>query len=624
QVEDYKRPKFEVKFDEIKGSYKLGDDVNVKGNAKSYSGANVDNAVVKYRVVRKAVFPYWWFYWYGYYPSSPEVEILNGTTKTNENGEFDIKFNAIPDKSVPKESKPYFTYSITADVTDINGETRSNNKSVSVGYNSLIIGVEIPSNVDKNDKSDFKIKTTNLNGEFEPAEGTITIYKLKNPDRTLQNSYWAKPDKYLYTKEEYNKLFPNDAYGDENNFYKWEKEFKVTDIEYNTSIDSIMHLKDLSQWNQGMYLAEMKSKDKFGEEVKEQFYFTAFSTGEKKLPYQTYNWFSVIREKGEPGDYASFIAGCGVNSRVLYEIEQDGKILDKQWLNINNEQRYFTIPIKEEYRGNIAIHYTYIVNNRGYSNQQIIEVPNTNKMLDITFETFRNKLQAGENEEWRLKIKGKYGDKVAAEMVATLYDASLDAFKPNNWGLNLYYPYSSKLYWDVNNCFGTSDAYLYQKDWNMLYYTMSIYYDYLNWFGLPVTTSNYRGGYYIDNMDQTISNTNAPIMFSKEEKSLDGKGEFDEGGLTRDKKDGFKEKESEEKVTPVKKTGEKTEDNRQSGEITGVTARKNFNETAFFYPELKTDENGEIIVKFQIPEALTKWKMLGFAHKGFENRFRAE
>lgn len=611
QVEDYKRPKFEVKFDDVKGSYRLGDEVKIQGNAKSYSGANVDNASVKYRVVRKAVFPYWWFYWYGYYPVSPEVEILNGSTVTNENGEFEIKFNAIPDKTVPKESKPYFTYSVTADVTDINGETRSNSKSVSVGYNSLLIGVDIPANVDKNDKSEFKIKTTNLNGEFEPAEGTITIYKLKSPSRTLLSPEWTKPDKYLYTKEEYYKLFPNDAYGDDNNFYKWEKEFKVDDVSFNTAVDTILLLKNLNQWNQGMYLIEMKCKDKFGEEVKEQFYFTAFSTGEKTLPYPNYNWFYAVREKGEPGDYASFVAGCGANCKVLYEIEQDGKILEKKFVNINNEQKYFTIPIKEEYRGNIVIHYTYIVNNRGFMNQQAVEVPYTNKMLDITFETFRNKLLAGENEEWRLKIKGKYGDKIAAEMVAALYDASLDAFKPNNWSLNLYYPYSSRLYWNIDNSFGTSDATVYFKDWYQYMYLISYYYDYLNWFGFPVYSSHYSGRYMFDEMEQTVMN--APVTMT--EVSRNGKGEMDEGGRLFDKKESPKkdhEKVAEDKTKDKK--GFEPEDSRQPGEITGVTARKNFNETAFFYPELRTDENGEIIVKFQIPEALTKWKMLGFAH----------
>lgn len=615
QVEEYKRPKFEVKFDEIKGSYRLGDEVNVKGLAKSYSGANVDNAIVKYRVTRKAVFPYWWLYWYGYYPSSPEVEILNGSAKTNENGEFDIKFTAIPDKTVPKESKPYFTYEVTADVTDINGETRSNNKSVSVGYNALIIGTDIPGSIDKNDKSNFKIKSTNLNGEFEPAEGSITIYKLKSPDKALLTSEWEKPDIYLYSKEEYNKYFPDYTYGDENNYYKWDKEFKVDEVSFNTAIDSTLILKNLNQWNQGMYFMEMKSKDKFGEEVKEQYYFTTFSTGEKTLPYPNYNWFNPLKYKAEPGDYASFVAGTGVKSKVLYEIELDGKIIEKQFVNINNEQKYFTIPIKEDYRGNIVVHYTYIVNNRVFSNQQLIEVPYTNKMLDITFETFRNKLLAGENEEWRLKIKGKYGDKVAAEMVAALYDASLDAFKPNNWSVSLNYPFGSRLYWNVNAGFGYSDGFVYQKDWNQYYYTIYLYYDYLNWFGYPIYSSYLRGGYFYDLVQTT---TNMPIMYSESEKTLDGKSSFDEGGemLKKEspKKDGIRKKVAEEQVSHIEETGKDLEDTRKTGEITGVTARKNFNETAFFYPELRTDENGEIIIKFQIPEALTKWKMLGFAH----------
>jgi len=630
QVEDYKRPKFEVKFDPVKGSYRLGDAVNLKGIAKSFSGANIDNAKVKYRIVRKANFPAWWYYWYGYYPTSPEVEVKSGEVSTNANGEFEINFTAIPDKSVPKESKPYFTYKVTADVTDINGETRSGNKSVSVGYNSLIIGVDLPFTIDKNDKSDFKISTTNLNGEFEPAEGTITIYKLKSPDKLLKNSLWTKPDKYLYSADEYRKHFPDLAYGDENNYVKWEKEFKVNDYPFNTSFDTNLHITNLNQWNQGMYLAEMTSKDKYGEDVKEQFYFTAFSTGEKTLPYTMQDWFTMIKPKAEPGELASFLAGSSSKTKVLYEIEQDGKIIEKQWLSINNEQRYFTIPVKEEYRGNIFIHYTFIDNNRGYYNASVIEVPYTNKMLDIKFETFRDKLTAGENEEWRLKLSGKYGEKVAAEMVATLYDASLDAFKPNNWGLSLFYPNSSKIYWSMGGNFEYSAGYLYSKYWNDYAYPVYYYYDYLNWFGYPSESplmneiSILKGGFGAEygnvllgvvNVAQTrtisdgvmldeVTSTNQP---KKEANKKDAKYK-DEGGLET-------EKVAEEKE--VDKTKSKGDDIRgvdQPGEITGVTARKNFSETAFFYPELYTDENGEIIVKFQVPEALTKWKMLGFAH----------
>lgn len=623
RVEEYKRPKFEVKFDEVKGSYRLNDVIKMKGNAISFSGANVDNAQVKYRVVRRAVFPYWWYYWYGYYPSSPEVEITNGTTTTNDKGEFEINFTAIPDNSVPKESKPYFTYSVNADVVDMNGETRSGNKYVSVGYNALLIGADIPTVVDKNDKTDFKIKTTNLNGEFEPAEGTISIYKLKSPTKPVNTPFWVKPDKKLYSKDEYEKLFPNDAYGDEDNMFKWERETKVKDYSFNTSLDSILHITDLSTWNQGAYVAEMISKDKYGDEVKEEFYFTAYSTGEKTLPYPTFNLFTVVKDKGEPGETASFLAGSSSNVKVLYEIEQDGKIVEKNWVKINNEQKYFTIPLKEEYRGNISIHYVYIVNNRSYITQQEIEVPFTNKMLDISFETFRNKIQAGDNEEWRLKIKGKYGDKVAAEMVAALYDASLDAFKMHNWNFSLYYPNSSKLYWTANN-FEASDGFIYSKEWNEYFYGEYYSYDYLNWFGMPNISNYYysyatdfeqsaqiniRGGRSDDNrvmLDGAVTTTNEELKEAPAPK-YDKKSK-DEGDET-EKKTEEKDRSKGDQTSKISETGREI-----PGEITGVTARKNFNETAFFLPELYTDENGEVIIKFQIPEALTKWKMLGFAH----------
>ncbi|MCX6166042.1 MAG: hypothetical protein NTU73_14470, partial [Ignavibacteriae bacterium] len=127
---------------------------------------------------------------------------------------------------------------------------------------------------------------------------------------------------------------------------------------------------------------------------------------------------------------------------------------------------------------------------------------------------------------------------------------------------------------------------------------------------LPVYSLNYRGGYMYDFMEQTISTTNAPVMTNESERSLDGKGQMDEGGVMLNKKDatknGDKEKVAEEKIVSKTETGKDIGDNRQPGEITGVTARKNFNETAFFYPELRTDENGEILIKFQVPEALTK------------------
>ena len=246
-VEEYKRPKFEVKIDTVKGSYKLNDMVSVKGAATAYAGNVIDNANVKYRVVRTATFPYWWYWWRGYYPSSPQMEIAHGDTTTNEKGEFTIKFKALPDLSVSKLYTPTFTYTVYADVTDMNGETRSALKYVYVGYKSLNISINIPSEVEKTDKGEFELSTTNLNGDKQPATGTIKIYKLKQPDKVFRSRYWDKPDKYVMTKEEYYKWFPYDLYDDENNIYKWEKDTKVFETTFTTPQDSLVKIKDLDK-----------------------------------------------------------------------------------------------------------------------------------------------------------------------------------------------------------------------------------------------------------------------------------------------------------------------------------------------------------------------------------------
>ena len=222
-VEEYKRPKFEVKIDTVKGTYKLNDIVTVKGLAKAYAGNVIDNADVKYRVVRTASFPYWLYWWWGYYPSSPEMEIINGTTTTDDKGEFSVNFKAIPDLSVSKKYTPTFNYTVYADITDINGETHSAQKYVEVGYKALNLSVNIPTQLDKEGKDYFYLYTTNLNGDKEPAVGTIKIYKLKQPDKVFRERQWGKPDKYIMSKEEYYAAFPNDLYDDENNMYQWDK-----------------------------------------------------------------------------------------------------------------------------------------------------------------------------------------------------------------------------------------------------------------------------------------------------------------------------------------------------------------------------------------------------------------
>lgn len=614
-VEDYKRPKFEVELEKPKDTYRLNETVTLKGKAKSYSGANIDAAEVKYRVQRTARFPIWWFYSKGYYPVSPAMEIVNGVMKTNEKGEFDISFTAIPDPSVPKESKPAFNYSISADITDLNGETQSGSINVNVGYSALQLQLEIPEAVDKNTAQEFELKTTNLSDEFQTAKGTITIHKLKNPDTPFRERLWEKPDKFSITADDYRKIFPHDPVQDENDSLKWEKEAAVLTKAFDTEKEKVFKSEEMKNWKSGKYLIELKAIDRFGEEVKELKYFTLYAHGEKNIPYTTIDWFHFGKNKGEPGEKISLLAGTAAeNLQALYEIEHDGQILSKEWLKFNkNEQKILEIPIKEEYRGNIAVHYTFIHDNRLYRRDEVITVPYTNKELDISFESFRNKLQPGEKEEWRLKIQGKNGDKVAAEMVAALYDASLDAFRSNDWFFDFYQNYYAMLSWESRNSFDISNAQLHFVNWNPKIISIITAYESLHWFGFLADFSLDRGlplpsppkGGIIDGSlleETTAMPSNAKSYADSPRAVVESTGENLKVPKDATVEAGKYKSESVSGTTAGQK----------SAGI--VKARTSFNETAFFYPHLQTNANGEIIISFTIPEALTRWKMLGFAH----------
>lgn len=617
-VEDYKRPKFEVTFNPVKGSYKLGEMIPAKGIAKSYSGANLDNVSVKYRVVRKIYYPRWYYDWYSYYyygsTTSQDVEILNGTTTTNGSGEFEINFKAIPDETIAKDLKPYFNYKIIADVTDVNGETHSQETNVSVGYNSLLLGVALGNNVDKNGETKFRITTTNLNGEKEPTEGNIVIYKLKSPEKGFRTRLWARPDKFVMTKDEYYKDFPYDMYSDESNYTKWEKEVKAFDTRFNTAEDSILDLNAMRGWNQGKYLLEMTAKDKYGEDVIEKVYFNAYSTGETTMPFATFSNFVDKKNLCEPGEKAEFMFGTSMSdTKALLEVEGKQGIIKREWVTLNNSQRYFDIPILESYRGGIAYSLVFVRASRIVSQTGNVYVPFTNKMLDITFESFRNKLLPGQNEEWKIKIKGKNGDKVAAEMLATMYDASLDAIKMHTWGFNLNSYYFYKGYntnWVSSICFDSYNSNIYQENWNKYVYGSNIAYDNLNYFGAPMNSGyGYNYGQEMDGMVMTKSEK----LSDKEET---GRGIVTESPkkVSEKKKDG-KGEVKDEKAPDVKVPVPPGEDIRGlNNNLSGIVPRKDFRETVFFYPDLRTDENGDLNISFQMPDALTKWKMMGFAH----------
>ncbi len=618
-VEEYKRPKFEVDFNPVKGTFRLNDTISTEGFGRAYSGANIDDASVRYRVVRTARFPYWWWCRWGWggYPTTPEMAITNGTTQTDADGKFKIRFQAIPDRSVDPSSDPTFDYTVYADVTDINGETHSSTTTISIAYKALQVGVYI-SNINKDQLSEaakeFSINTTNLAGQFEPAKGNIKIYALKSPAKAFRSRMWEQPDRKLYSHEQYEQYFPNDLYEDETNKFKWERAKEVYSLNFNTQEAKTFTLNDLDRWKSGEYVLEIKAQDTQGKEVKEVTYFTVSAPSDKIIPTPQVSYFQPVKMKVEPGEKAMFAAGTSDKKiKVLYEIERDGVLLSKEWLMLGDEQRLFEIPVTESDRGDLAVHYTFIKNNRLYQESQIVSVPFSNKQLNVSFETFRDKLQPGQQEQWKILVKGKSAEKVAAEMVATLYDESLDEFRSHAWYAQFLGQNHSQLGWSSTNGFNPQTFEQYVLYWNTDHqrYANGASFDELDWFNYSFQQYYYQRMYHagLSEVERGFGKANKSIVGQTVEAAPVAE-------VTEEPSDGPKKERPQSyqnDLNPLPQERQKAAAAPKE-DFSQVKVRTNFNETAFFYPHLQTNANGEIIINFTVPEALTRWKMLGFAH----------
>lgn len=596
QVEEYKRPKFEVTFEPVKGSYKLGEIITAKGKASAYAGGSVPDAKVRYRVVRNASFPYWWG-WRGM-PTSAEMEIANGETFTGNDGSFIVSFSAIPDLSVDRNTDPVFNYTVYADVADINGESHSNETAISVGYKALLVTTDLVDDISLEKPIQFSVSTTNLNGEKEAAYGTISISKLRNPGQVLFARKWAKPDMFTMTKAEFEKDFPGEVYKDEDDVTTWPIESTAFSATFSTPADSAFIIGN--QMQAGMYVIEIKTKDAFGEAVIYKKYFSAFQPKSGISGAVSPAYFTLLTPTAEAGQDVKFIIGSPVkNAYIIYEVIHKDKVVSRETLNLSKEQKLISIPVKEEYRGNFGISLAFVKNNRTFLLSKLISVPYTDKKLDISFATFRNKLQPGQEEEWQITLRDSKGEKAVAEMLAGMYDASLDAFVPHSWSFDIFsYQYGIRT-WNDNQCFGITSGY--QSFYpGITGYPSAHEYDQLNWFGFNFGYSG--GGIRIRGARNDKSMVMMENPMAVTEVASDGSAVSAPGINQKTKTTAYD--------TPVLNVN----DLPMLQSTSGIQIRKNFNETAFFFPQLATNENGEIIIKFKAPEALTRWKMMGLAY----------
>ncbi|HTB06642.1 MAG TPA: alpha-2-macroglobulin family protein, partial [Bacteroidia bacterium] len=636
-VEDYKRPKFYVNMDTVKGNYRLGEKVTVTGSAKGYNGASIDGASVKYSITRRSGWSYWWYgyFWDDYYSSnSASTQIASGTVMSNDTGGFVINFNAAPDLNVSKRYRSSFIYTVSVDVTDENGETHSSQTDVKVSYAAVNLDVQIPQQVEKAATDSFMISVENMAGSTVSGSGSIKIYKLEEPPQVLHSRLWSAPDTAIYTKAQWDTLFPYEPYGRAEGITSWNKGERLVEQSFNTANKKYFKIPGFSSWKAGTYVMEAHTTDKYGEDVKDTKYFIVYSIKEKTIPLNTPDWYNAVKEYCEPGEKAQYLIGSAYdNVTILFEIERKNKTVHKEWLTLNHEQRLIEIPVADSDRGGFAVHFVCIKNNRAYTHDGLVTVPWSNKDLSLKFESFRDKLLPGQKEVWRIKIKDKDGNRVAAQMMATLYDASLDEFAANSWLLNIYPTYGSTLSWRDPQIFGCFEGWSCTLNWNIYagaayrsydqLISPGYYYSYYQYYGGGYSYRSYRGARMAMEEDDVSAATGEVTEADGTTDKSEKKASMHEAN-TAAAPAAIANQVAQSQTTVTKTGGDnkndaggKEKDNEKdarSQDLSKVTARTNFNETAFFYPQLMTDDSGNVVIQFTIPEATTKWKMMGLAH----------
>ncbi len=624
-VEEYKRPKFETTFNPVTNTYKVNDSVTVKGNALAYAGSNITDAKVVYRVHRKVQYPDWYFWYRPWFNSEPQ-EITHGESITNDKGEFEITFKALPDESVDKNSLPIFQYEITADVTDLNGETRSASTIVNVGYHTLTANLSVDAKLDKTKKDHkLKIDTKNLNGKFVPAKGTIKIYKLVPPKSVLRARPWKAPDYQMLSKNEFKQLFPHDAYANEDDSNQWKKGKLVLEKSFDTKKSKELELGNIKKWESGQYVIVLETKDKFDQEVKDQIKTTLYSDKDKQVSDNQLFSVTTNKPKYKTGDTTTLTFGSAANMKVTIDVEKDQKIIQSKIIHLNNNKQTISIPVTKNDLGGFVVHYSFAAFNSFKSGTVGIRVPYPKTDLDIETLTFRDKLQPGTDETWSFKIKGPKGDKISAELLASMYDASLDQFKPHNWTFN---PIQNSAYRSNSrrNARGFRNInFRVQRERPVYYQYHTQQYDQMNWFGF------YFGN---NNLVRALSGKVAGVQVLEDESILEEVVVTGLGIERENKSLGYASQTVEMELTEVEATeddwnpknsiGYSDSDKKskqyldkfggESTDFSGVTIRKNLQETAFFFPQLQTDTEGNVTFSFTTPEALTKWKLQLLAH----------
>lgn len=567
RVEEYKRPTFEITFPKVNEKYNWGDTVVVKATAKTYSGVPVQGAKVEYQVTRRNQ-----LWWWG--AGSAGQLVKTDSCVTREDGTFDVEIPLEASLSGKDEADMsefmriarFFNFEVSAIVTDISGESHEGVMSLPLGTKPTILTVNLPKRIETD-----SLKTVTF--AYRNASGMPISSRLK----------------YRIDKGEW-----KDA----------EANAPVSIKEYASSSASSSLV-----WKSGVHQLEAIC----GQDTLQQK-FTLFSMKDTHPVEPTTEWYyQTAKTFPRDGKPVYIQVGSSENgAHIVYSIIAGNKLLEKGAWELGDSIVTLPFTYKEEYASGIVLNYSFVKQGKCYTRMMSIARPLPEKKLNIAWKTFRNRLTPGQKEEWTLKITTPDGKPAKAQLMSVLYDKSLDQIAPHSWKMSLGFSQ-----W-LPSCYWTSNLWYYKMDLLGVYPTK--YFD-----QKQLDVDKFDGKYF------SYYAYMQAVELSKLERSSGGTVEsvrIQKDEVVREEAKGIWIRSS--KMTRVgaaapsaNKVFDVVEEMPQfaggSGSDAGlfldkVQVRENMNETAFFYPALESDNNGNVAIRFTLPESVTTWKFMGLAH----------
>ena len=595
-VEEYKRPKFEVTFDPIKDEYKYGQTIELKGKAMMFSGVPLSNSTVNYKIKKQNI--RWRYFWW--YPRGNDNEnSILGDVKTNEKGEFTIKIELKKDETL--EGIQIDNYGINASVTDINGETQSANTNVKVASvshyittNDASTGLSV-TDYFSDEAIKLNVDTKNYNDQILKKSYNVKLEKLAEPKQIFRDNFAsAVQDLPKLSKEEFVQKFPHDRFAKNDDVKNWKIEKQLINRIENPSTDNqqLTTNLDLGKLQAGTYKLQLYNIEGKDTIKTEQF----FKVWDKKSLGQNQNPFlEVIKptQDFKRGEKAKVFVYSAIPDALVNIFIQNGKgetVTETKSFK-NGILDYETVIPKDESISRVNLQFQLVAFNDIKTESVDLKIADSKDDLKIETVTFRDKLQPAQKEKWTIKISGADKDsstplRVTAEVLASMYDKSLDQFAVNSWyWRNFYAPFYQSSY-DLRN--NLQQQYYNKRVAFLKNYNINS--PEFNWFDGGIVYESFAVA--------------APVA---------DKASLEEVVVT-----GMGMKKESRNLSYATKTVDsavvKEQNIESKTDLDKIPVRQNLNETAFFYPNLLTDKDGNVSFEFTSPEALTQWKVMFLAH----------